>query len=36
MEDMINIDTLINKSLERTREMFIDTNPFLPRPFEPR
>mmetsp|Transcript_12283 Transcript_12283/g.12683 ORF Transcript_12283/g.12683 Transcript_12283/m.12683 type:complete len:483 (+) Transcript_12283:19-1467(+) len=35
MEDMINIDTLINKSLERTREMFIDTNPFLPRPFEP-
>jgi hypothetical protein len=27
---------LLNKSLERTRDMFIDSNPYVPRPFEPR
>jgi hypothetical protein len=30
------MEVLLNKSLERTRDMFIDSNPYVPRPFEPR
>jgi hypothetical protein len=30
------VEMLLNKSLERTRDMFIDSNPYVPRPFEPR
>jgi hypothetical protein len=29
------VEMLLNKSLERTRDMFIDSNPYVPRPFEP-